>query len=136
METGHNICRMFRPFPPLQDPGNVIFAAAATVHLPSFWQDKPLTWFNVCESAFALRQIMSPVTKYHHVIGLILSDLVESIEDVINNYTAYVDPYEELKLRLCRAYGKTAEQKVNDLLDLPPLGAQKPSVLMDSILSL
>ena len=27
-------------------------------------------------------------------------------------------------------------QKVNDLLDLPPLGAEKPSVLMDNILSL
>ena len=90
------------PFPPQQDPGNVVFAAAATVHLPGFWQDRPRTWFNVCESAFALWQITSPVTKYHHVIGLILSELVESIEDMVNNYTAYVDPYEELKLRLCR----------------------------------
>ena len=45
-------------------------------------------------------------------------------------------PYEELKKRLCRAYGCTEQQKVNDLLDLPPLGAERPSVLMDNILSL
>ena len=40
-----------------------------------------------------LRQITSPVTKYYNVIGLILSDLVESIEDVVNNHSAFVDPY-------------------------------------------
>ena len=58
------------------------------------------------------------------------------VEDVVNNYVDFADPYTELKRRLCRAYGKTEMQKVNDLLDLPPLGAEKPSVLMDNILSL
>ena len=58
------------------------------------------------------------------------------VEDVVNNYADFADPYTELKQRLCRAYGKTEMQKVNDLLDLPPLGAEKPSVLMDNILSL
>ena len=59
-----------------------------------------------------------------------------SIEDVVNHFAAFNDPYEELKQRLCRAYGRTEQQKVNDLLDLPPLGVEKPSILMDNILSL
>ena len=58
------------------------------------------------------------------------------VEDVVNNYAAYADPYTELKQRLCRVYTRTKMQKVNDLLDLPPLGAEKPLVLVDNILSL
>ena len=54
----------------------------------------------------------------------------------MNHFTAFNDPYEELKQCLCRAYGLTEQQKVNNLLDLPPLGVEKPSVLMDNILSL
>ena len=46
------------------------------------------------------------------------------VEDVVNNYAAYADPYTELKQRLCRVYTRTKMQKVNNLLDLPP-----PSVL-------
>ena len=47
------------------------------------------------------------------------------VEDVVNNYAAYADPYTEVKQRLCRVYTRTKMQKVNDLLDLPPLGAEK-----------
>ena len=57
---------------------------------------------------------------------------VSNLEQI--NTTA--DPYTELKQRLCRAYGRSEMQKVNDLLDLPNLGSEKPSVLMDNILSL
>ena len=58
------------------------------------------------------------------------------MEDVVDNYRTFADPYTELKQRLCRAYGRSDMQKVNDLLDLPNLGSEKPSVLMDNILSL
>ena len=90
----------------------------------------------MCESAFATRNIVSPLTKYHHCVGKLPVETVASIEDVVNNFTAFADPYEELKKCLCRAYGRTEQQKVNELLDLPPLGAERPSVLMDNFLSL
>ena len=48
------------------------------------------------------------------------------MEDIINNYSAFTDPYTELKQRLCRAYGRSEMQKVNDLLDLSNLGSKKP----------
>ena len=56
--------------------------------------------------------------------------------DVVNNYAAYANPYTELKQCLCRVYGRSDMQKVNNLLDLPELGSEKPLVLMDNILSL
>ena len=118
--------------------GNDYLAAAvsSSLNLSNFWLERPHTWFNMCESAFAVRNITSPLTKYHHCVGKLPQETVASIEDVVNNFAAFNDPYEELKQRLCRAYGRTEQQKVNDLLDLPPLGAEKPSVLMDNIMSL
>ena len=63
-------------------------------------------------------------------------ETVASIEDVVNNFVVFTNPFKELKQCLCWAYGCTEQQKVNDLLDLPPLGTEKPSIPMDNILSL
>ena len=38
------------------------------------------------ESAFAVRQITSPITKYHHCVGKLPTETVVTVEDVINNY--------------------------------------------------
>ena len=51
----------------------------------------------MCESAFAVRQITSPITKYHHSVGKLPAETVATVEDVINNYSAFADPYTELK---------------------------------------
>ena len=90
----------------------------------------------MCESAFATHNIVLPLTKYHHGMGKLPVETVASIEDVVNNFMAFTDPYKELKKGLCQSYGRTDQQKVNKLLDLPPLGSERPSVLMDNILSL
>ena len=114
----------------------ILAAVSSSINLPGFWLEKPSTWFNMCESAFAVRQITSSTTKYHHCVGKLPAETVATVEDIIDNYTDFADPYTELKQRLCRAYGRSEMQKVNDLLDLPNLGSEKPSVLMDNILSL
>ena len=118
--------------------GNEYLAAvvSSSLNLPNFWLERPHTWFNMCESTFAVRNITSPLTKYHHCVGKLPQETVASIEDVVNHFAAFNDPYEELKQRICRAYVRTEQQKVNDLLDLPPLSVEKPSILMDNILSL
>ena len=54
----------------------------------------------------------------------------------MNIFTSFTNTYTELKQRLCRAYSRSNMQKVNNLLDLPNLGSEKPLVLMDNILSL
>ena len=114
----------------------MLAAAAAQVNLPPFWLEKPVTWFNLCESSFATRNITSQVTKYHYCVGKVPADMIDSIEDLVNDFASFNDPYEELKRRLTRAYGKTPQEKVDDLLDLPPLGSERPSVLMDRMLAL
>ena len=88
----------------------ILAAVSSSINLPGFWLEKPSTWFHMCESAFAVRQITSPITKYHHCVGKLPAETVATVEDVM--------------------------QKVNDLLDLPNLGSEKLQVLMDNILSL
>ena len=124
--------------PAVLNPGNefLLAAVSSSINLPGFWLEKPSTWFHMCESAFAVRQITSPITKYHHCVGKLPAETVATVKEVVNNHTAFADPYTELKQGLCRAYGRSDMQKVNDLLDLPNLGSEKLSVLMDNILSL
>ena len=66
------------------------------------------------ESAFATQNIVSPLTKYHHCVGKLPVETVASIEDVMNNFTAFADPYEELKKRLCRAREVVSPVKKKD----------------------
>ena len=83
----------------LQNQGNefILAAVSSTVNLPGFWLEKPSTWFNMCESAFAVRQITSSITKYHHCVGKLPAETVATVEDVVNNHTVFADPYTELK---------------------------------------
>ena len=46
----------------------MLTAVSSSLSLPSFWLEWPTTWFNMCESVFAVRQITSSVTKYLHCV--------------------------------------------------------------------
>ena len=68
-------------------------SCSSTTNLPGFWLENPSTWFNMCESAFAVHQIMSPpITKYHHCVGKLPAETVATVEDLVNNYEAFTDP--------------------------------------------
>ena len=73
------------------------------MNLSNFWLEWPHTRFNMCESAFAARNIVSPLTKYHHCVGKLLQETVATIEDVVNHFAPFTDPFKELKHRLCTA---------------------------------
>ena len=40
-------------------------------------------------------------------MGKLPAESVATVENVVNNYAAYTNPYMELKQHLCRAYGRT-----------------------------
>ena len=54
----------------IDNAGNefMLTAVSSSLSLPSFWLEWPTTWFNMCESVFAVRQITSSVTKYLHCV--------------------------------------------------------------------
>ena len=75
----------------------ILAAVSSSINLPGFWLEKPSTWFNMCESAFAVCQITSSTTKYHHCVGKLPVETVATVEDIIDNYSSFADPYTELK---------------------------------------
>ena len=89
---------------PNNNGGDMLAAAAAQVNLPPFWLERPVTWFNLCESTFATRNITNTVTKYYYCVCKIIADTIDSIEDLVNDMHSFNDPYEELKSRLTQAY--------------------------------
>ncbi len=107
---------------PNNNRGDMLAAATVQVNLPPFWL-RSVTWFNLCESTFATRNITSTVTKYHYCVGKIPAETIDSIEDLVNDFASFNDPYEELKSRLTRAYGKTLQEKIDDLLDREAIGS-------------
>ena len=70
----------------------MLAVVSSSLSLPSFWLERPATWFNMCESAFAVRQITSSVTKYHHCVGKLPAETVATVEDVVNNYSTPPTP--------------------------------------------
>ena len=51
----------------------------------------------MCESAFAVCQITSPVTSYNHCVGKLTAETVALVEDMLNNFASFADPYTELR---------------------------------------
>ena len=70
-----------------QNPGKELILAvvSSTINLLGFWLEKPSIWFNMCKPAFAVCQITSPITKYHHCMGKLTREMVATVEDVVNN---------------------------------------------------
>ena len=69
-----------------------------------------------------------------HVLQKLPPDTVASIRDVIRHTLA--TPYTRLKEKLTNTYGKSKYQLCDELFDLPPLGPEKPSILMAKMLGL
>ena len=44
-----------------------------------------------------VRQITSSITKYHHCMGKLPTEMVATVEDIIDNYSAFAHPDTELK---------------------------------------
>ena len=64
----------------------VLAVVSLTLRLPGFWMEWPATWFNMCESAFAVRQIASSTMKYHYCVGKLPAETVAMVEDLVNNH--------------------------------------------------
>ena len=108
---------------------------AVSLKLPGFWTKQPKVWFQQSEAQFALRQITADVTKYYYVVAALDQDSTQRVIDFLENPPAE-NKYAELKRRLLQTFDLSANERAARLLNLPPLGDQKPTALMDEMLSL
>ena len=105
------------------------------LRLPEFWPHAPILWFARAECLFMLRGVTTQLDRFCHVVGSLPHEVMRACADLVET-TPAEDPYTQLKDRLLAAHQLTPYQRGEKLLDLPMLGANKPSELMNQMLEL
>jgi hypothetical protein len=132
------LARLHLP-PPQAAPPPVQAAVVNTVavKLPDFWIRDPDVWFYQAECSFRRARVTSSHTMFEHVVMRLPEAVSISVRSLLLSITqATEDPYEQLKARLTKNFGKTRWQRAFELLDHPEIGDRRPSRLMSDMLAL
>ncbi|XP_066260988.1 uncharacterized protein [Euwallacea similis] len=106
-----------------------------SIRAPPFWKTNPKTWFRTLEAQFALAHITVDLTKYHHVIATIDSEILDQVSDCMDNPPSN-GKYEGIKHRLISLFAESDEKRLRKLLSQVELGDKKPSHLLNEMRSL
>ena len=124
------------------DGGNENNAAAAAIpvqavslKLPTFWTKQPQVWFAQAEAEFSIRNIAADNTKFHYVVASLDQDTASSVLSLIRA-PPDTGKYDALKTALESTYGLSKYERINRIIDMPDLGDDKPSTLMNKMLAL
>jgi hypothetical protein len=123
---------------PTGPPENFWLAPALVkVKLPEFWAAGPDLWFSQAEAACRRTHVQNSHMRYDFVLIELPEDVLISVRDVVRAVTDDTeDPYAMLKSRLVSSYAQTKWQLANKLLEVPDLGDQRPSSLIDKMMLL
>jgi hypothetical protein len=111
-------------------------AVNRAVKLPPFWTANPRAWFTSAEGAFRLRNIADEESRFFNCLHALPETTVSLIADLVEADPLPANPYTELRRRLLAAHQLSDIQRVEQLHNLPPLGAQKPSELLAEMMRL
>ncbi len=89
----------------------------------------------MAEGQFIIRGVTDEAMRYYYVLPCLLESTVNLVTDFVGGVLP-ADPYTQLKARLLAAHQLTDYQRVEQIFQLPPLGAQKPSELLVEMLRL
>ena len=118
----------------LLSPPSVPVAANVALKLPVFWPEAAEVWFAQTDVQFAIKSITVSKTKFYHAVASLPQDVAVQILDLIHAPPAG-DPYKVLKERLTTLYSLNDYQRFEALVSLQLTGDQKPSHLMNRMLS-
>lgn len=110
-------------------------AHAVALKLPTFWASHPRVWFAQAEAQFATRNITGDDTRFHYVVAALDQDTASRLLDLLDNPPA-AGKYNAIKDRLVATFALSRYERAGRLLDLPELGDERPSALMDKMLAL
>lgn len=99
------------------------------LRLPPYWAHDPQLWFAQIDAQFAARNIVSQVTKYGYVIGVLPAEVAAEIRDIILQPPCD-NPYNTLKSELIARTTMSAQRRLQQLLTNEELGDQKPTQLL------
>ena len=108
---------------------------AVTLKLPPFWTTQPRSWFTQAEAQLIIRGIVNDGTKPPWTKTLLRDLETWRLVDLLENSLAE-SKYQTIKARLLDTFGLSELERASQLLRIHPLGAAKPSELMDEMLAL
>ena len=104
------------------------------VSLATFWPNNAAVWFVRAEQEWMIKSISTQATKYAYLVQALSEEVSMRVADkLVGDLSA--TPYDDLKQHILKVYTKSNYQKAKLLLDLPWLGDNKPSELMNKMLS-
>lgn len=104
------------------------------VSLPTFWPNNAAVWFVRAEQEWVIKSISTQATKYAYLVSALSEEVSMRVADkLVGDLSA--THYDDLKQHLLKVYTKSDYEKAKLLLDLPQLGDNKPSELMNKMLS-
>lgn len=111
-----------------QNTGNVANNAVnrIQVRVPLFWKQNPLLWFRQLEAQFANSNIVNDVTKFNTIVGVIESDILTTVSDIVLKPPAN-NLYRAIKQRLIKEFADSDDKKLRCLLNDLTLGDLKPT---------
>jgi hypothetical protein len=115
------------PPPPAAFP---LHAPPPHVVLPPFRASRPAAWFGQVENIFRLRRVTDQRDQFGYAIAVLGEDQTLAIDDLLEQFPPPVDAFRRLKERLLAHHSLDTFQRVEQLMDIGPLGGLRPSVLL------
>jgi len=106
------------------------------VKLAPLWPRKVIAWFTLAESSFNRNGVVSSRLKFDLVLPALSDETLDQIDGILQAANTLQDPYRALKTRLLEIFEPAKLDLMEKIIWGPELGGQKPSQLMDSMLSL
>lgn len=102
--------------------------SAISVPFAPFRESNPKAWFSQIEATFALRNITTELTKFHHVVSALPPHIVDEVDDILSSPGD--QPYLSIKEAVIQRIGLSDKQRLTKLLEDTELGDRKPSQLL------
>ena len=106
-----------------------------SIKLPTFWPDKPETWFVQAEANFRARRITSKKTQFNLVVVALDADTIDGVLDPLEQ-PPDEDAYDQLKEWLVQSFKMSTVEKIKQALEFPALADENPVKLADKIMAL
>ncbi len=116
--------------PPLPPPPPPFVQRPFNVVLPPFRPSRPSAWFAAVEDVFQLRGVTDQRDMFAYCYAALGEDQLLQVDDLIELRPRPLDAFYRLRDRLVATHSLDAYQRLEQLMALPPLGGQKPSVLL------
>lgn len=110
-------------------------AGLSNLKLPSFWPDKPASWFALAESRFRLHAVVREQPRFDLLVSSLTKEVVSLVLDIVEFPPDHM-PYTALKQRLLASHQLTDYQRIARLHKMEPMGGRKPSELLSAMLEL